>query len=141
MALADARPGKSLHYQRSSTETDDDKTILTDRLQPEQLTVQSDASYGLSSEVVHSSMFFTCKHFAVTNTRDSLMRHRAQGWCHVPVYIKKKTAPEKVNAWTGARPTTHHDLASVIPDEKGKRRKRGRKWKMQIFNCRIFLRT
>ena len=25
VALADARPGKSLHYQRSSTETDDDE--------------------------------------------------------------------------------------------------------------------
>ena len=42
----------------------------------EDTAVLSDASYCLSSEVVHYLVFFTCKHCAVTNTRDSLMCHR-----------------------------------------------------------------
>ena len=44
-----------------------------------------------------------------------------------------------VNAWICARRTTHHDLVSVIPDEKRERTLKHEKEK--ICNCRNFMRT
>ena len=52
--------------------------------------------------------------------------------------ILKVSAKKRVNAWICARPTTHHHLVSVIPDEKGEGKgKRERKF----GNCRFFSRT
>ena len=45
---------------------------------------------------------------------------------------------EKVKAWICARPTTHHDLANVIPDKTKEKRKRNKnEEKVKAKTCTI----